>query len=127
MHIRALLRRYRERPLGQSLTEFALLLPVFLVVLSAAIDLGRLAYARVTIANVARGALREPTGSVVPVPPADIALSCDPSCNDAMGNTVTVTATGRFNLLTPVMGLFFGGQTITFSSTATNQISAFPP
>src|SRR3990170_1408722 len=80
MHIRALLRRYRERPLGQSLTEFALLLPVFLVVLSAAID-----------------------------------------------NTVTVTATGRFNLLTPVMGLFFGGQTITFSSTATNQISAFPP
>ena len=158
MHIRALLRRYRERPLGQSLTEFALLLPVFLVVLSAAVDLGRIAYARVTIANVAREAsfqaaltptsyqaglpctsgnedanlvicraILESTGSVVTVTPADIALSCDPSCNDAMGNTVTVTATGRFNLLTPVMGLFFGGQTITFSSTATNQISAFPP
>ena len=39
-----------------------------------------------------------------------------------MGNTVTVTATGRFNLLTPVMAVFFGGTTITFSSTATNQI-----
>jgi Flp pilus assembly protein TadG len=158
MSIRAFLRRYRERPLGQSLVEFALMLPVLLVVLSAAIDLGRLAYARVTIANVAREAsfqaaqtptsylagqpcdsantnanlvicraILESTGSVVTVAPADIALSCDPSCGKAMGNTVTVTVTGQFNLLTPVMAAFFGGTTITFTSTSTNQISALPP
>ena len=158
MHIRRLLRRYRDRPLGQSLVEFALILPVFLIVLSAAIDLGRLAYARVTIANVAREAsfqaaqtptsyqagqpcdsantdanlvicraILESKGSVLTVAPADIAMSCSPSCSEAMGNTVSVTATGRFNLLTPIMATFFGGTTITFSSTATNQISALPP
>jgi Flp pilus assembly protein TadG len=158
MFIRALLRRYRRRPLGQSLVEFALILPIFLVVLSAAIDLGRLAYARVTIANVAREAsfqaaqtptsyqagqpcdsantdanlvicraILESTGSVLTIAPADIAMTCSPSCTEAMGNTVTVTATGRFNLLTPIMATFFGGTTITFSSTATNQISALPP
>ncbi|MEW5991738.1 MAG: TadE/TadG family type IV pilus assembly protein [Chloroflexota bacterium] len=157
MHIRAFLRRYRERPLGQSLVEFALILPVFLVILSTAVDLGRLAYARVTIANVAREAsfqaaqtptsyqaglpctsgnedqnlvicrgILESTGSVITVTPADITMTCSPACDQAMGNTVTVTATGRFDLLTPVMSVFFGGTTITFSSTSTNQISALP-
>lgn len=157
MPIRALLRRFREQPRGQSFVEFALILPVFLVILSAAVDLGRIAYARVTIANVAREAsfqaaqtptaylanqpctsgnedankvicraILESTGSVVTVTPADITMSCSPSCASAMGNTVTVTAQGRFNLLTPVMAVFFGGSTITFSSTATNQISALP-
>jgi Flp pilus assembly protein TadG len=157
MHIRALLRRYRERPLGQSLVEFALILPVFFVIMSVAIDLGRIAYARVTIANVAREAsfqaaatptsyqaglpctsgnedanlvicraILESTGSPVTVTAADIALSCSPACAKGMGNTVTVTATGRFNLLTPVMAVFFGGTTITFSSASTNQIATVP-
>lgn len=157
MSIRALLRRFRGQPRGQSFVEFALILPVFLVILSAAVDLGRIAYARVTIANVAREAsfqaaqtptayqvnqpcslgnedankvicraILESTGSVITVTPADIALTCTPDCGDTMGNTVTVTATGRFNLLTPVMAAFFGGTTITFSSSATNQISAMP-
>jgi Flp pilus assembly protein TadG len=157
MSIRALLRRFREQPRGQSFVEFALILPIFLVIMSAAIDLGRIAYARVTIANVAREAsfqaaqtptaylagqpcaagneganmvicraILESTGSVITVRPADIALTCTPTCAKAMGNTVTVNATGRFNLLTPVMAVFFGGTTITFSSTATNQISALP-
>jgi Flp pilus assembly protein TadG len=157
MHPRAILRRFRERPLGQSLAEFALLLPVFLVVVSAAIDFGRVAYARVTIANVAREAsfqaaqtptsylagqpcsagneddnmvicraILESNGSVITVAPADVAMACSPTCDRAMGNTVTVTATGRFNLLTPVIAMFFGGTTITFSSTSTNQIAALP-
>jgi Flp pilus assembly protein TadG len=155
MSIRSLLPRRRERSLGQSLVEFALMLPVFLVIMSTAIDLGRIAYARVTIANVAREAsfqaaqtptsyqagqpcststnmvicrgMLESKGSVVTVKPSDIVLTCTPSCTAAMGNTVSVTATGRFNLLTPVMAAFFGGTTITFHSTATNQISALPP
>jgi Flp pilus assembly protein TadG len=158
MFIGAILRRYRERSLGQSLVEFALMLPVFLLVLAAAVDLGRLAYARVTIANVAREAsfqaaqtptsyqagqpcssgnpdanlvicraILESTGSVITVTPSDIVMTCNPSCAEEMGNTVTVTASARFNLLTPVMAVFFGGTSITFSSTATNQISALPP
>ena len=157
MHVRAFLRRLRERPVGQSLVEFALLLPVFLLVVSAAVDLGRIAYARVTIANVAREAsfqaaqtptsyqagqpcdsantsdnlvicraILESKGSVVTVAPSDIVMSCTPSCDREMGNTVKVTATGHFNLVTPVMSVFFGSTAITFSSTSTNQISALP-
>jgi len=156
MGLRTFLRRRRGRSLGQSLVEFALILPVFLVILSVALDLGRLAYARVTIANVAREAsfqaaqtptsyqagqpcatdtnmvicrgILESKGSVVTVNPADITLTCTPSCADAdtMGDVVTVKATGTFNLLTPVMAVFFGGTTITFSSSATNQVSALP-
>ncbi|MBI3746624.1 MAG: pilus assembly protein [Chloroflexi bacterium] len=107
MLIRKLIRRYRDRSLGQSLVEFAIVLPVFLVILSAAIDLGRIAYARVTIANVAREAsfqaaqtptsyvagqacdqntnlvicrgILESKGSVVTVNPADIVLTCQAS------------------------------------------------
>ena len=131
------------------------MLPVFLVIVSAAVDLGRMAYGRITIANVAREAsfqaaqtptsyvagqacntstnlvicrgILESKGSVVTVNPADITLTCSPSCTGAMGNTVTVKAVGTFNLLTPVMAAFFGGTTVTFSSSATNQINALPP
>lgn len=158
MSIRGPLRRHRERSLGQSLVEFALILPVFLVILSAAIDLGRLAYARVTIANVAREAamqaaqtptsyqagqpcssadpdanlvicraLLESTGSVVTVSPSDITMTCTPSCAESMGHTVTATAHGTFNLLTPFMAVFFGGYTVGFSSSSTQQITALPP
>jgi len=162
MLIRKLIRRYRERSLGQSLVEFAIILPVFLVILSAAIDLGRIAYARVTIANVAREAsfqaaqtptsytaglpcdqstnlvicrgILESKGSVVTVSPTDIVLTCQASdgssiaCSStpAMGKTVTVKATGRFTLLTPVIAVFFGGTNVTFSSSAINQIGALP-
>lgn len=156
MQIRGL-RRRAERGPGQSLVEFALILPVFLVILSAAVDLGRLAYARVTIANVAREAsfqaaqtptsyqagqpcssadpnanlvicraILESAGSPVTVTPADIALTCSPSCAGEMGNTVTVKVTGHFNLVTQVIAAFFGSTTFDFSSSSTNQISALP-
>jgi Flp pilus assembly protein TadG len=163
MQIRGIPRRRHTRPLGQSLVEFALILPVFLLIVSAAVDLGRLAYARVTIANVAREAafqaastptsylagqpcptvdpatgqvpgtnlvicrgVLESAGGALTVAPSDITVSCTPSCTKAYGNTVTVTATGRFHLITPVMAAFFGGQTITFSSSTTGQIEALP-
>ncbi|MBI2762163.1 MAG: pilus assembly protein [Chloroflexi bacterium] len=158
MRFNRFFRRRRDRSLGQSLVEFALILPVFLVIISVALDLGRLAYARVTIANVAREAsfqaaqtptsyqagqpcstsnpdanlvicrgVLESTGSIVTVTPADITLTCSPSCaTGTMGTTVTVKATGQFTLLTPVMSVFFGGPTISFSSSATNQVAALP-
>ena len=44
----------RERPNGQSLTEFALLLPVLLLVLLGVFDFGRAIYANNAIANAAR-------------------------------------------------------------------------
>jgi PKD repeat protein len=48
----------RERSRGQSLAEFALILPVLLLLLLTAIDLGRLMYSQITITNAAKeGAL----------------------------------------------------------------------
>jgi hypothetical protein len=68
------LRRGRTR--GQSLAEFALVLPIMLILLAAAIDLGRLFYAYVAVENAAKeGAL---FGARNPL----CASSADPSCTD---------------------------------------------
>ena len=45
---------HRSRTLGQSLVEFALVLPVFLLFFAAALDLGRVFYANITLNNAAR-------------------------------------------------------------------------
>ena len=152
-----------RRTRGQSLVEFALILPVALVLFSAALDLGRLAAARIAVSNASReGAFQAATtpdsyqagqpcptpdssgttpdtnlvvcrtvleagGSIVAIAPADISLACSPSCAQVMGHTVTVTVTGRFTLLTPIMAAIFGGTTLTFSSSSTNQLEALPP
>src|SRR4051812_15839844 len=44
----------RQKSRGQSLVEFALVLPVFLVFLAAALDLGRVFYANISLNNAAR-------------------------------------------------------------------------
>lgn len=52
------IRRKSARPRGQSLVEFSLLLPVLILLLLTAIDLGRLMYSQITITNAAKeGAL----------------------------------------------------------------------
>lgn len=135
--------------------ELALILPIMLLLLATAGDLGRMFHSRIVIANAARaGALeaaRHPTsyvsgaacdaltnrimcavageanGSLVAITPADVTVSCDPSpCAEGLGNVVAVTVSGEFDLITPFLGTFFGGQTIDIASTATAQI-AVPP
>ncbi len=44
----------RRRTRGQSLVEFALILPIMLVFLAAVLDLGRVFYATITLNNAAR-------------------------------------------------------------------------
>ena len=97
----------RPRSRGQALVELALILPVMLVLFASALDLGRLFYSQITIANAAKeGALeasRNPTsfdntkpcdattnrviclvineakGSFYSITPADVSLACSPS------------------------------------------------
>lgn len=145
----------RRRNRGQSIVELALILPVMLLLLATAGDLGRMFHSRIVIANAARaGALeaarhptsfvsgagcdastnrimcavsREASGSLLAITPADVSVACDPSpCAEQLGNTIGVTVRGDFDLVTPFLGTFFGGQTIALSSTATAQI-AVPP
>ncbi len=50
--------RDRERSRGQSVVEFALVLPILLLLLAATVDFGRLFYAYVAVENAAKeGAL----------------------------------------------------------------------
>jgi PKD repeat protein len=150
----------RPRSRGQALVELALILPVMLLMLAAALDLGRLFYSRITVNDAAReGALeaaRNPTsflantactaankntnrvmcrtlneakGGFVTVAPADVAVACSVTpcpTSPVLGDTVSVTVTGHFNLMTPLIGVFFGGQDVTFSSTASAQLNVTP-
>lgn len=132
-------RRRGPRSRGQSLVEFALILPVFLLFFGAVLDLGRVAAAQVTVTNVAREAafqarltptdfdntqgcpadgssnlvicraLLEAKNSPVTVAPADVSLTCDPACTSGLGNRVTVTVVGHFKLVTPILAAFFSG------------------
>lgn len=52
-------RRARPRTRGQSLVEFALILPIFLLIIFGLFDMGRAVYAWSTINNAAREAARQ--------------------------------------------------------------------
>lgn len=98
-----------NRAQGQSVVEFALVLPVLLMLLAATLDLGRLAFARVTLENAAReGAFQasktptsyaantacpgdaatnlvicrtqlESLGSPISIAATDVAMTCNPT------------------------------------------------
>jgi Flp pilus assembly protein TadG len=148
-------RRRRTRTRGQAIVELALLLPLLLLLLSTAADLGRIFHSQITVAHAARaGALEasrhptsyvsgggcdpnvnriycaivaESTGSILTVTPLSVQVTCTPSpCAEALGNTIAVTVSGQFHLITPFMGAFFGGQTFPIASTAIAQIAVKP-
>jgi Flp pilus assembly protein TadG len=150
--------RYLIRQRGQALVELAIILPVLLLLVVAAVDLGRLFYAQIAVEGAAReGALyaavladdpaafqggtpcnpttnkvmcrvvNEAAGGFVTVSHTDVDRTCNPvSCSAGLGNTVTVTVTGHFDLITPMLSTFFGGQSITFDRTAIAQIRTGP-
>ena len=151
-------RRRGPRSRGQSLVEFALILPVFLLFFGAVLDLGRVAAAQVTVTNVAREAafqaaqtpsdfdnttgcpadgssnrvicraLLEAQGSPISIAPADITLTCSPTCATGLGNRVSITVVGHFSLVTPILATFFNGnQDIQFTATSTHQVRTMPP
>ena len=139
-------RRDRARSRGQSLVELALVLPVLLLLVLAAVDLGRIFFARIAVTNAAREGAYEAsyrgtfvansgcsaTNSVMcailneaqsslTIAPSDVSWSCSNAGGCApggYGDRVTITVTGHFELLTPILSAFFGGSNVTFSSSA---------
>ena len=125
-----------------------------LVLLLAAIDLGRIYYAQISVANAARagayeastannpsyvaGAIcstantvmcavvNEAKGSAVTVAPADVSMTCTPGCSKTYGNRVSVTVQGHFTVLTPLLWVFTGGSNVTFASTAAADVVYVP-
>jgi len=147
--------RSARRTRGQATVELALILPFLLLLLLAAADLARMFNARLTISSAARaGALEaatntssylagqpcdattnrvicavltESAGSSVTIVPADISLSCVPSpCAAALGNEVRVQVVGHFQLITPALAMFTGGQAFDVTATAAAQINVRP-
>jgi Flp pilus assembly protein TadG len=147
--------RLRPKSRGQALVEFALILPIFLLLGLAAIDLGRIFYSEITVTNAARAgaveasyhptsfssgsacsdsnrimcaATRESSGSLVTVGTGDVAVACSPSCatGASPANNVTVTVTGHFTLVTPLIAFFTGGTNITLQSVAVADIVTLP-
>jgi PKD repeat protein len=152
--------RRASRSQGQAIVELALILPIFLILVASALDLGRLFYSQISVNDAAREAALEasqnPTsfipntactsankednrvmcratnesrGSFVTVAPTDVTMACSTSpCPAApvMGQTVSVTVTGHFRLITPLLAVFFGGQDTSFASTASAQLLATP-
>lgn len=127
--------RRRDRSLGQSLTEFALILPVLILALLIAIDFGRLYFSYVTLTNATRVAAN--FGAVDPgdfTGTPNTAIYNNVVSRETGGMNCTLRATGGFNppiptfpggsalggysvatmtcdfkLLTPIIGSFFGG------------------
>jgi len=132
-----------HRSKGQSLVEFAIMIPVLLLIIGGALDLGRLFYAHVAIENAAKeGALYGATN-----PGCDVAKS---GCNDPEtvrshvenesvgipavtttsvcssgsvescqpGDTYRVTVTSPFTMVTPILVPLLGG-TLQLESSAT--------
>jgi PKD repeat protein len=146
---------HRNRTLGQSVVEFALVLPVFLLFFAAALDLGRVFYANISLNNAAReGAFQaastpalyvenqacdqatnrvvcriqnETAGSMIAIAPTDIDVTCSvPGCAAAPGSLVTVEVRGKFRLVTPLLSAVFGGQELDLTSSAVAQIEYLP-
>ena len=64
---------------------------------------------------------------MVEVDEADIDMTCSKSgCPLEANSTVTVHVRGEFQLITPILGFIFGGQTLGLDTAATQQIEYFP-
>ena len=88
-----ILRRKRTR--GQGLVEFALVLPIFLLLLFSVVDAGRYVFLNSALSNAAREGAR--LGSVQ----ASWKTSSDPSCGTAAGPVCPVNDTAlRTNITT---------------------------
>ena len=73
--------------------------------------------------------INETKGSLVTVAPGDVELVCspDPCPSDAsIGDTVQVTVTADFMMVSPILSVLFGGQTIPLTAGSVAQIGVDP-
>jgi Flp pilus assembly protein TadG len=134
--------RQRRRE-GQSLIEFALVIPVFLLVLFGLLDIGYAVYVNNALAEGAREGARwgsvqghaatsaarltvqsHTLGAMAAVPSATVVVTCelptlqpvtDPTTCGS-GDVLTVTVTSRVTMFTPVIAQLLGPQTYAATS-----------
>jgi Flp pilus assembly protein TadG len=131
-----------ERPRGQTLVEFALILPIFILVLVGIFDMGRAVYAYNTISNASREAVRlgivdqNMTNLQAEAVKASVALGATPADVDVsflssdlltpcavpaqIGCVVMITVHYQYTAATPIIGNLVG--TIDMASTTREPI-----
>ncbi len=114
---------------GQGLVEFALIIPILMLMIMGILDLGRALYAYSVVANSAREGARY--GSTAPTDDSGViavaraaAVGLDPAqlnvtVSHPGGNSVHVQVAYTFRLVTPLVGQVLGGGAILLSSAST--------
>lgn len=126
------MRKPRHKERGQELVEYALILPIMLLILMSILDLGRAVYYYSAIHNSAREGARY--GIINPEDPAGIeavvrnkAVVLNPTDLTVViilpdEDTVQVTVTYQFTAITPIAGILLGENVITLGSRAAMRI-----
>ncbi len=140
---------------SQSLVEFAIVVPLFFLLLFALLDFGRLFYVQLSLQNAirqggrfgvtgrhltdAQGNALSRTASIMQViqrsaaglalNPSDIQISSQQGGADSAGgpgDTMTIALTYRLQLLTPIIGQFFNHGGYQFTVATTFRNEPFP-
>lgn len=135
-----MLKKYR-RENGQSMLEFALVLPILLVLVCGIIDFGWLFYHQSELNNCAREGARFAivnTGKTDRIPliqnkvnsvasssvkPITIAITYSNVQTPLLGD-VTLRLSSNIRVLTPVLGIFAQGQQIELTAKATMKVES---
>jgi Flp pilus assembly protein TadG len=73
--------------------------------------------------------VNEAAGSLISIGPDDVELTCNPdpcATDPVIGDTVTVKVTANFMLVSPILSVFFGGQTVPIAASSVAQIGVDP-
>lgn len=124
----------KKRERGQDLVEYALLLPIFLLIIMGIFDMGRAVYYYSALQNSVREGARY--GIIYPDDFSGIesvvqnkavgldisALTVTTSYPDS--DTIRVRATFRFQIITPIIGAFFGSNEIMLGGQSSMRIES---
>jgi len=128
-------RKRKER--GQSLTEFVLVLPVLLIILSGVLDLGRLYYVHVAIADAAvegaayaaihpddvggiLGRAQDASGGIVQIDPDLVEVTLPPTIE--LGASVVVSVRYEFEMVTPFVNIIVPDGVLMLQAVSTEPI-----
>lgn len=112
---------------GQSLVEFALVLPILFILVFSIIDFGMLFNVKNQLEITSFAAARTMSlGNPAPAVPQGVTVTLSPSSGYIVGQLVTVTATTNYTALTPILPIFFGSNVIPLKSKTTIVIEQLP-
>lgn len=119
-----------KRVRGQALTEFALVIPVLLLVLLGLFDVGRALYAYNTLGNASRAGMRtaivdqnpsvieaKALAASIGISPGSISVDFTPCDDPEIGCLATVKVTNDWSAITPIIGNIVGPIDLSSEST----------